>query len=87
MYRYKIKEGAESRTFGGDGVRNLGNGVVESDHALTSPYLTILSDDPDQPQRQQTPMTATPNPAPVRPSAPVAAVTPPAAPENEGGAS
>lgn len=69
MYRYQIQKGAENRSFAGDGVRNLGNGTIESDHELTSQYLTLVKD--EQPQ-------APPAPPQNAPTAPAPPQTPPA---------
>jgi hypothetical protein len=73
MYKYQIQKGAEARVFAGDGVRNLGDGTVESDHELTSPYLTVVEGEKAD-EREQTQMTATPD----KPAQPAQAAVPPA---------
>jgi hypothetical protein len=70
MYRYQIKKGEESRLFANS--RNPGNGTVESDVELFSPYLTLIADNstsdtmtatkPDLPQAAPVASPPTPNP-------------------------
>lgn len=71
MYQYQIQKGAENRIFAN--ARNLGNGIVESDEPLYSPYLTEIkgetvtnmvaekppSDTPAPPENQQNQATQT----------------------------
>jgi hypothetical protein len=75
-YKYQIEKGHESRVFAG--ARNLGNGIVESDEELTSNYLTLIKDEPAQPEVPATPPAPTP---PTPPATPQAAPAQP--PQNE----
>lgn len=79
MYRYQVKPGEEHRTFGGDGVRNLGDGIVESDQELNSVHLTPIEDKPVAPVAPQAPAV----PAVAAP-AQQAQLPAPAQPANQG---
>lgn len=81
MHRYQIKQGYEHVTFGGDGVRNLGDGTVESDVELNSPLLTIVSESDQMTTAPQlaapaAPQLAAPVAAPARISPPLPETTP-----------
>lgn len=80
MYRYQKKQGEDHRIFSQDGVRNLSNGIVESDHELNSPYLELVQEAEVAPQAAQTPPAASvqaPNPLPQ--NQPVSVNQPPVA--------
>lgn len=96
MYRYKVKPGSEHLIVGGDGVRNLGDGTVESNHELNSPYLEMIKELEAQAAQPQIPaatkapgevqMTATPA-APQLPAPAPAAPAQSLPPANQGGTS
>lgn len=82
MYRYQKKQGAEDKTFSQDGVKNLPNGIVESDHELDSQYLTPIQEQPADSATLPTPQNPPAvNPAPTPPVA--APVLPSVPPQNE----
>lgn len=93
MLRYKVKPGSEHLVIGGDGVRNLDNGIVESDHELTSPYLEEIVQQAEQaaPVTVQPPAPQAQLPADTKaPSETQMTATPPAQPQppaNQGGIS
>lgn len=60
MYQYQIKKGAENKVFAGQGVKNLGNGMVESDHELRNPDLTPVEQNTEQ--AAPAPPVSPPNP-------------------------
>lgn len=71
MYRYQIKKGEEHLKFGGDGVRNIGDGTVESDHELTNPHLKPINDAPAQPPAASvSPPSVAPASQPSQPASP-----------------
>lgn len=74
MYQYKRKEGAENKTFGGDNVRNLESGIVESDHPLNSPDLELINN--TEATVPDTKPEATPAPNAPQPPAPAPAPNP-----------
>jgi hypothetical protein len=83
MYRYKIKQGAEDKVFAGDGVKNLGNGVIESDHELTNPYLVLDSKDSEQ-MTAAKPAASTSTAVPAQSIAPAQATAVPTNPVPKG---
>jgi hypothetical protein len=74
-YKYQIKSGNEERVFAGQGVRNLGNGIVESDQELDSPLLEAIEDKPEQ-------MTASTEQKPAAAANPIAPALPVQPPQN-----
>jgi len=59
-YKYQIEKGQESRIFAN--ARNLGDGTVESDTELSSPWLTLVNDKSTPPAANDSPVTPSATP-------------------------
>lgn len=72
LFRYEIQKGGENRTFSEAGIRNPGDGTLESDHELNSPYLKLIEDQPSTPPTPPNASVVASQDAPAAPVTPAA---------------